>query len=121
MSKGLKALKEIKDELCCGCVEECCSCPYSIKLLSIEKELKEYEEMKRIKGTTTLDNALEETLINACPNVAKKVKALEIIKNKKVDIKYLYYRVDFNLEKYNDNYIETLTQEECDLLKEILL
>lgn len=53
--------------------------------------------------------------------IEKELKALEIIKNKKVDVKYLYYRAEFNVEKYNDNYLETLTKEECALLKEALL
>ena len=59
-------------------------------------------------------------VINDLKTIEKELKALEIIKNKKVDIKYLYYRANFNLDKYNDNYIETLTQEEIDLLKEVL-
>lgn len=52
--------------------------------------------------------------------ILKKLTALEIIKKKKVDVKYLYYRAEFNVEKYNDNYIETLTKKECKLLKEVL-
>lgn len=82
----------------------------------IEKELKEYEEMKAIKGTTTFDNAIEDTLINACPNVAKKLKALEIIKplvelTKGTSHCWLWLGL---------NGVQ-ITQEQYDLLKEVLL
>ena len=96
----------------------------------IEQELKELEKMKRIKGTTTLDSALENTLINACPNVAKKLKALEIIKEKRVNVElfikhslgrdyneFLNYENLFQIYKSSE---KRLTQEEYDLLKEVL-
>ena len=92
---------------------------------TIEKELKEYEEMKRIKGTTTLDNALEETLINACPNVAKKLKALE---NIKVILKdFIEFNVidlpHINKVHYEIKIFENaiyVSKEKYDLLKEVL-
>lgn len=94
MNNGLQALKKIKGIL--GEEYELCDV--------IEKEFKEYEKLKKdIKKCS-------------CWN---EHKALEIIKKKKVDVKYLCYRAEFNVEKYNDNYIETLTQKECDLLKEV--
>lgn len=74
MSKGLDALKECRNLVGLPSLNE-----YQHKLDIVEKELKEYEEMKAIKGTTTFDKAVEDTLVNACPNIAKKLKALEII------------------------------------------
>lgn len=75
---------------------------------TIETALKRREELEEEKQS--FDRVIE-----------KKLKALEIIRNKKVDVKYLYCRAEFNVEKYNDNYIETLTKKECELLKEVLL
>ena len=57
----------------------------------------------------------------------KKIKALEIIKEKKVDICELYCCFEMRgLETYNSSVIKgfgekPLTQEEYDLLKEVLL
>lgn len=115
MDKGLKALQELVDTMPIVFYE-------SETLLNcvkiIEKELKEYEKMKSIKGTTTFDNAIEETLINACPNVAKKLKALEIIKE----------HIRLNSHKYESDetyglteYMFFITKEEYLLLREVLL
>ena len=49
----------------------------------------------------------------------KKTKALEIIKNKKVNVKWLLNSNSY--EEYNKWYDIPLTQEEYDLLKEVLL
>ena len=46
MSRGLDALKFLKENLCSGCRQECCSCPYSSEVLQIEKELKALEIIK---------------------------------------------------------------------------
>lgn len=130
MSKSLEALERLKNTLLAeGYWQDVLQ-----DVAIIEKELKEYEEMKRIKGTTTFDKAIEDTLINACPNVAKELKALEIIKKKYLDphdFVLCYYTM--NNEKWIDyeeykkaylNYYENdeymLTQEEYDLLKEVL-
>ena len=52
--------------------------------------------------------------------IEKELKALEIIKNKKVDMMKLYYSE--LLIYYNEGGIyKELTQEEYDLLKEVLL
>ena len=120
MSKGLDALERIKNALFNRNEET--QIIKDIDFAIIEKELKEYEKMKRIKGTTTLDNALEETLIRACPNVAKKLKALEIIKNKKVDTSILLQGC--SLPEYNEKYKSKrvrLLANEYNLLKEELL
>lgn len=111
MSKGLESLERIKsrynDRVCIDILED-----FDL----VEKELKEYEEMKAIKGTTTFDKAIEDTLINACPNVAKKLKALEVIKPL-VDLtkgtNYCWLWLGLNGVQ--------ISQEEFDLLKEVLL
>ena len=51
--------------------------------------------------------------------IQKELTALEIIRNKKVNCDALYYSK--SLEKYNRNTVTDLTQEEYDLLKEVLL
>lgn len=107
MSKGLDALERIKNALFNRNEET--QIIKDIDFAIIEKELKEYEKMKRIKGTTTLDNALEETLIRACPNVAKKLKALEIIKE--IDKTSLLHFIAICVKD----------QKKYDLLKEVLL
>lgn len=121
MSKGLKELKRVVEWFEIENVKD---------IEIIEKELKDYEEMKAIKGTITLDNALEETLIKACPNVAKKLKALEIIKEKQVNVGNIIHDIEEHGLTYQE-YLECydyyqyggtqLTQEEFDLLKEVLL
>lgn len=105
----------------------------------IEKTLKDYEELTnkpvmlygRTHGKT---QALIDTVCKNYKDVKitnledeKKLKALEIIKNKMVDIHNLIY--SSNVEEYNKfamNYNQELcntllTQEEYELLKEVLL
>lgn len=113
MSKGLEALDRIINEV------EKDSRTASFLFHDIEswdkdkelvkKELKEYEKMKAIKGTTTFDKAIEDTLINACPDVAKKLKVLEIIKNHIGVIKGYIYTTD-----------SQITDSEYELLCEVL-
>lgn len=81
------------------------------------KRLDKYEN-KKIVGTTTLDKALEDFAISCSPTTQKKLKALEIIKRKRVDISDLIHSK--NLIDYNDGRDRKLylTQEEFDLLKE---
>lgn len=101
MSKGLEALKEIKSE------------PFSWEKLkdsldTIENELKEYERLKED--------------IKKC-DCWKEHKALEIIKKK--DIHKTMLSLTQSADEYNhfiDDVSEELqlTQEEYDLLKEVL-
>ena len=86
----------------------------------IETALKKIEKPKEIVGTTTLDKALEQFLIDNCPEVKKKLKALEIIKTKNVDINWLIRSKNYS--KYNLGVGESqkLKKREYDLLKEIL-
>lgn len=94
---------------------------------TIDKELKDYENLK-LKHRSMQDAVLEDF---------KKLKALEIIKKKRVDIHKLLLLIeipindDLQLENYNNSVTNTnsylpncsryLTQEEYDLLKEVLV
>ena len=72
----------------------------------------EYAEYPKVKGLADYET------------VKKELKALEIIKNKKVDVDYLdeCIRTEaFHLSAYNFSSSQKLTQEEYDLLKEVLL
>ena len=91
----------------------------------IETTLKEYEELtkpKKITGTTTLNKALEQFLIDSCPDIDKKSKAVEIIKEKclKIDFKVLLASTDYESYCFMLNSTKYLTQEEYNLLKEVL-
>ena len=106
------------------------------------KELKEYKAMKQAKIVVADDKVNEEDLkklinqkmfttnLQPCKinllfdeETRKKLKALEIIKEKRTDVGYLM-SCDF-LCDYNDcdetPYDKPLTQEEYDLLREVLL
>lgn len=66
-----------------------------------------------------------ETIKNYILNAQKELKALEIIKEKECDIRWFKYCIKENLkvETYNNGlpeYYEKLTQEEFNLLKEVL-
>lgn len=117
MIKGLEALNYLKHRFEIARTNQ-------TELNIIEQELKEYEKMKAIKGTTTLDSALEQTLINSCPNVAKKLKALEIIENT-LDIR-LFETTEDNSLGETHYYISIgnvcayqISKEKYDLLKEV--
>lgn len=83
-------------------------------------------ERKKIVGTTTVDKAFEKFFLDNCPEVKKKLKAFEIIKEKGIDTGSLaYYIKNSNraLSFYNEgvaNEKKKLTQEEFDILKEEL-
>ena len=54
--------------------------------------------------------------------IAKELKALEIVKDKELDIEWLLTCFNkYDREQYNACQIKSLTQEEYDLLKEVLL
>ena len=77
----------------------------------IEQDIKRYELIKNDKYTTTYKNNGEYTL-------RKLGKALEIIKTKHIDIDVLELSAD--VLTYNKYPFPKLTQEEFDLLKEVL-
>ena len=131
MNKGLEELKRLAYEnACCRCqyyIDKKCTNNGECVWKTIEKELKELEErremMRRFNEACVpmiLDNKTEQ-----------KLKALEIIKEKEVSIDYLMVSINYDKEKALDYYNQwtmeygiiclPLTQEEYDLLKEILL
>lgn len=77
-------------------------------------------ERKKIIGTTTVDKAFERFMLDACPEVKKKLKALEIIKKKLVSVSEVLMTA--GVEYYNNGYSEEfhLTQGEYDLIKEVM-
>lgn len=104
----------------------------------IKKELKEYREIKEIAKQYDWENITKEIFnVNAdkkyrdlfnsaivnIQNDYRKARALEIIKEKRVDVARLL--VSNSLEQYNNfdkrDILIILTQEEYDLLKEVLL
>ena len=63
---------------------------------------------------------LEQENLNEYANIIKKeLKALEIIKEKRVNVRFLISCK--TLKEYNDVISDHLTKEEYDLLKEVLL
>lgn len=82
------------------------------------------KERKKIAGTTTVDKAFERFLLDTCPEVKKKLEALEIFKKKNVNVKLV--KVLGSLEEYNNMHADSrskfpkLTQDEFDLLKEAM-
>lgn len=82
----------------------------------IEKALKDYEQLKIVAKPLTDE---EKKSINS---VARRLKALEIIKKKKVNLLFLFQCFKIGgVNGYNSGYVyKKLTQEEFDLLKEVL-
>lgn len=80
----------------------------------IETALKDYENLQ-LKHRSMQDAVLDDF---------KKLKALEIIKEKSVDVFQLQIAIKLtNLNEYNERHTKCLqlTQEEYDLLREVLL
>ena len=132
MSKGLEALQRLFDHNYGN--------DFYIKAEedaeTIEKELKDYNEIKEIAKHYNFEDLGHEVYkidtdrkwqlkfdagIVAIQEDYRKARALEIIKKKNVDITSL--RCASSLEDYNrkENGFDPLTQEEYDLLKEVLL
>ena len=94
---------------------------YDENIKIIETALKDYEMEHALR--IRLENANYE-LVREKQKNQKKLKALEIIKNKQVDVRYLFQCK--SLRQYNFIYEGTnqselcLTEEEYDLLKEML-
>ena len=101
-----------------GTVEE----EYANEIEIIEAALIDYQNLtkpKEITGTTTLNKTLEQFLIDSCPDIDKKLKALEIIKEKKYsigkDIFVAEERTANNITFYD------ISEKEIELLKEVLI
>ena len=107
MSKELQALEKLTNYKC-SCMSEKVECKEII-----ETALKDYEKI------TGGDFHIEP--INVHIENQKQIKALEIIKEKEVDVFIFLHSGD--LETYNDIVEDNrkLTQEEYELLKEVLL
>ena len=123
MSKGLEALERMKHH--CAVSQEYFYEHFGEDLDIVETELKRYSKIEELCGQTIFDkdciNEIIEKTVDECLINENKLKALEIIKDKIVLIDVLF-DTD-TLEDYNDfkSKQEQLTQEEYDLLKEILL
>ena len=66
-----------------------------------------------------IEKGIKDQFLEELIAIEKELKALEIIKNKQVDTKM--FMIDSCLEHYNMNYrCEELTQEEYNLLEEVL-
>ncbi len=118
MSKELTPLQALEKltNYKCSCMSEKIECKNII-----ETALKDYERLK----TSYLEKILNE---ESKEYIYKKLKALEIIKEKRVDVALLILcenAEDYNFQislinEDNENYKE-LTQEEYELLVEVLL
>lgn len=83
---------------------------YKLKEI-IKAALKDYEKKTKLaKEYADVDN------------VAKRLKALEIIKEKQVNVQWIMVCDTYKdyYKRFNEFFIEYLTQEEFDLLKEVL-
>ena len=118
MSRGLEALENLRKELLevSDYLDEQ-DVSYLGPIHRIEEELKDYATLHEELGV-----ALS---LNGCQNVQdwismmkKKLNALEVLKNKEVDVKA--FKDLSNLEEYNYYCSPELTSDEYDLLKEIL-
>ena len=109
MSKELEALEKIVDTYCIDNIDK--------EISIIATALKDYEMEHTLR--IRLENAIYELLREKQEN-EKKLKALEIIKGKEVNVFVLLHSV--NLKIYNDIVEDNrkLTQEKYDLLKEAL-
>ena len=139
MSKGLDALKSLCFKLCSNCPynhedmlgDGCEECDNNIDIITTE--LKRLEEIDKISHCAvnydfeTLDKKITALSIKVNEK-NNKIKALEIIKEKKVDMCKLQNCFDFKLETevavayYNQGFDITycITEEEYDLLREVL-
>ena len=131
MSKELEALARIKKEMIYqlqtkgeGIVDD------DFHLIETAlKRLEELEKPKEIAGTTTISEATKQSLLEWCPDIEKKLKAFEIINKKMVDaywVKFSRKASEYNSEMRNQCGLSDyepflLTQEEFDLLKEVLI
>lgn len=124
MSKGLKALNELKQ----SCETHMGTMVYILqedKFKTIEQELKDYEQLKEMYNhALKVHSKLSESIVK----YKKELKALEIIKVKQVNVYSFIQRKPKTFEEYQDidDEIEQLSEaslsgEEYDLLKEIML
>lgn len=91
------------------------------KVEAYEEVLNFISAEPKVVGTTTVSKALEKVLIDNCPEVKKKLKALEIIKKHNIVVSSLLemedadeYNTAWSVDQKNE-----ITQEEFDLVKEV--
>ena len=87
--------------------------------------LEHFEDIKELEVADERGGNVEDILPYKCEQVEKSLKALEIIKEKDVDVSWLKYCIKENMivEAYNSGYPEYhkhLTEEEFETLKEVL-
>lgn len=79
------------------------------------------EALNTIRHIHDMECGEDESINKDFDIIEKELKALEIIKNKDVDVEYFKIKKDKgSLEDYNVRLYDELTQEEYDLLKEVL-
>ena len=105
--KGLEVLKEIREQL-----------------VNITDFATAHNDTLRVKYCLNTKEDFERYVDNiiGIKTIEKEIKALEIIKEKNVDV--LRIKITTNVERYNERKIKgcrNLTQKEYDLLKEVLL
>ena len=90
------------------------------------EKLTPLEALKVIRGNIDADIITLPSETECCDIIEKSLKALEIIKNKKVDVYWLieFFSAEKGLDDYNNPDFtpkkHRLTQKEYDLLKEVL-
>ena len=118
MSKELTPLEAVK---CLKEQFEICGIKNNPYLKIIETALKDYEMEHTLR--IRLENINYE-LVEEKQENEKKLKALEIIKEKRVDITFFDTYIKWNWEKYQNRKLKCsekeLTKEEFDFLKEIM-
>lgn len=87
----------------------------------MNKELTILEEYEKLMKEWQSGHSVDFSQVRI--KIEKSLRALEIIKNKEVCVSYLFHCFKcYDLREYNDLYSNNkLTQEEYDLLKEVLL
>ena len=120
MSKGLDALKRYRDiptTMDYDIIEQELEAYQEIQTYMQQYEISEIEELRR---TLHNDWVIRQKFKTDTANVAK---ALEIIKEKRVDVAELVVSCDLKAYNYLFRLVEKwqLTQEEYDLLKEVLV
>lgn len=116
MSKELEALNDLRNK-CCDYLSLSMDRQVCDSFKLIEAALKEKENIEKTINELFSENGKVITTID----IKKQLKAIEIIKDKEVNVFIFLHSGD--LETYNDMVEENrkLTQEEYDLLKEVLL
>lgn len=140
MSKGLEVLDDVREQLISitafvSAKNKELSVMYCLKenddikryvdnvigLKEIENELKRLEELEKAFDTLSKEDEKAKKLLS---KEIEKNRAFEIIKNKNVNVDYLKVALSLDSLSYYNSLVgkeRQLTQEEYDLLKEVLL